>query len=282
MADMLPALTHYMKPVRPGDRKGKLLVFLGPTPPDRAHGNTMREVGLEGLLREFNVEPTNEQVLTFAFPYQGRIVADQSPEGVFVAPTTESVESRNPLAQLLKDQSDRWYNVRQIRPTAGGNTSLRAEVVLASFGFVWLETNMQLSPLSQQQLLQSDRSEREKRVKHDNVPVAVAVTETSADPHAFDQPGRGQTPRMMVIGCSSITADLFQRERAGGLEFDLVKGCIEWCRERYSAIGIQPKSHEYFMLPKTTSSWMLFYLPWLGMLLAISGFGLIVWIVRRR
>ncbi len=282
MADLVPALTRYMKPIDPKHRKGKLLVFLGPTPADRAHGNTMREVGLEGLLREFNVDATNEQVLTFAFPYQGRFVIDQSPEAVFVAPTDNAVEARHPLAQMLKDQNSRWFNVRQIRPAVGGNPAYRSEVVLGSYGMIWLESNMQTSPLTQQKVFATDLEERKKRVQREPVSVAVAVTETSKDPHAAEKPGGGQTPRIMIVGCSTITANIFQQPRAGGMEFDIVKGCIEWCRERYSAIGIQPKSHQYFMLPKSTSSWMLFYLPWLAMLLSIGGFGLVVWTVRRR
>ncbi len=285
MADMLPALNKYMHPVEAKKKKGKMLVFLGPTPADRARANVMTETGIEGFLREFSVDLTGEQILTFAFPYQGRMVVDQSPEAVFVSATTEAVDARHPLAQMLKDQSDRWYDVRQVRPGGGQNPAFRAEVVLGTYGLVWLESNMQLAgtALDQHRLLQVDGAMREKRLMRDALPVVVAVTEgPPPNPHSFDQPSAGQSPRVMVVGCSSLTSNMFQSQRSGGTQFDMVKSCIEWCRERYAAIGVEPKSHQYFMLPNNVSWWMLAYLPWLMMFLFILGFGIIVWTVRRR
>lgn len=285
MADMLPALRNYMNPTDPKKKKGKLLVFLGPTPADRSKANAMTETGLEPFLREFNVEVTGEQILAFAYPRADKFAISQNPMVVLVAGTKEAVEGQHPMAQMLKDQSVSCYQVRQIRPGGGQNPMFRPEVVLGTDGLVWSEADAQAAaaPADQLRALLVDARLREQRLVRDALPVVVAVTEgPPMNPHSFDQSTASKSPRLMVVGCSTIAGNDFQAERTGGIHFDMVKGCIEWCRERYAAIGVEPKSHQYFMLPNNASWWMLAYLPWLMMLLFIAGFGVIVWTVRRR
>jgi hypothetical protein len=284
MADVMPALRTYMNP-GPGKRKGKMLVFLGPSPPDPMAGNTMRQVGIEPFLKEFNVESTNEQVFTFAFPdNSGRMRPMPQPENILVAPTMDALASQHPIARVFGEGvAVRWQSARIVRPLEiGANSTYRAQSLLATYGLVWTETNMQLSPNKQQQSFITDADERAKRVRRDAMSVAVAVTESGGNPHAGGEPNPTPSPRLVVFGSSSIAGNVAQMPRANSLDFDLVKGSIEWCRERDAAIGVQPKSHQYFSLPAKASNWMLFYLPWLAMTLAIGGFGLIVWTVRRR
>ena len=284
MADVLPALRAYMNPP-PDKRKGKMLVFLGPNPPDPMAGNTMRLVGIEPFLKEFNVEATNEQVFTYAVPDStGHISRLPQPENLLVGPIDGPADSRHPVVRIFGNTpAVLWQNARIVRPLEiGAKPTCQAESILGTFGLVWTETNMQLLPQDQWNRIHNGREEFQKRVRKDAMPVAVAVTESAGNPHSAGDQAPTPSPRMIVFGSSSIVGNVAQSPRAGALGFDLVKASIDWCRERDAAIGVQPKSHQYFSLPAKTSNWMLFYLPWLAMTLAIGGFGLIVWTVRRR
>ena len=133
------------------------------------------------------------------------------------------------------------------------------------------------------QRIATDAEERQKRLKRDPVPVLIAVSESppTDDPHGTGKPNEGRTPRMVVVGCSTIASNHFTSPQAGGLEYDLIRGSIDWTRERYTQIGVEPKSYSYFAMPKTASLWNMFYLPLAAMGLAVFGLGLIVWNIRR-
>jgi hypothetical protein len=159
---------------------------------------------------------------------------------------------------------------------AGGYT---AQTVMGSAGgnLVWLEADMR-KPASQtqQQLARiNDRAELMKRVSEDPQPLMVAVTEAGA-------PGQPGQPRLLVIGSSWIATNAAQGGEAGVLEFDLMRGSIDWCRERYTTIGVQPKTYTSYMLPMNLSVARLIMLPTTLMLLTIFGMGMVVWNMRRR
>src|SRR5262249_38481112 len=101
----------------------------------------------------------------------------------------------------------------------------------------------------------------------------------SGDPHSFSQTNRGQTPRLVVIGCS----EMFTNEFAGDSDnIDFLRGSIDWCRERYSDIGIQPKTHQNYTLSRSLKMARWLWLASVVMLLAVAGLGLVVWNIRRR
>lgn len=280
------ALEKYMMPTDPKKPKGKLVVMLGPTAPDAKKNNTMLEVGIEDLLRKFNVNPGTEMVLTFALPTGKEVVIDQSPERVIVTPVKEAIDARQPIAQTFKDQPLQWFDVRKIEPAqnrpAGPNApNFQPQVVIGSFGYVWLEPDLKKPPSETQRQFRADREALRKRVTDEQQPVMIAVTEGSADPHASMRAGGGQTPRLLVIGTSTIAMNQFQGRGGGLVEFDLIRGSLDWCRERYTNIGVQPKTYTSFVMPKFSLTKIL-VLPAFLTLLSIAGFGLIVWNMRRR
>jgi hypothetical protein len=274
MANSLPGLKEYMDGP---NRKGKLIVLLGPTPPDASAGGTMRQIGLEAWIKEnWNVEITNEQIFTLA-QFNGQAwVLDQSPFRVLSTPTDQAVTARQPLAQNFQNQLLAWYFVREIRPQQGKPT-LQTETILATVGKVWTEKDLKANLQAVRMQLAQDPAAQKERIK-ENLSVVVAVSEASSDPHSFSRSNRGQSPRLVVMGCSEMVTNEF----AGETEVDFLRGSIDWCRERYSNIGIQPKTHQNFTLPPKVTISHLIGLPILVMLLSIGGLGLVVWSIRRR
>jgi hypothetical protein len=287
MKDVIPALGKYMNPTDAKARKGKLVVLLGPTGQDRQRAGQMVQTGLEEFLRGFGVNATNEQILMVQglggeLMTRGR---QPYPEGVAVAAAPSAKQSRNPLAMLAGDERHFWVDVRHIEPipAAGPGQKLRAESLLATSAYTWTETDMTKSGLETWQRLRIDREEQQKRLKREPLGVLVSVSEGSEaeDPHAPPKPDEKQTPRLVVFGCSSLAANEHMRPQSGGIEFDLIRGSVDWCRERYTQIGVEPKSYRQFMLPQQTSTWNLLYLPLAAMSLGVLGLGLIVWNIRR-
>jgi hypothetical protein len=240
----------------------------------------MRQTGLEvkdGLLQSFNVDATNEQILTFMIPTAQGWAVDKSPEFVWLLPNVEALESRQPLALNFQLAEFRWYQAREVKPMAS-KPNLRAEVVFSAAGQLWTETDMTAKPTDQFQRFLSDSAERRRRVHEGMLPAVVTVSEAAPmNPHAFSQSAQEQTPRLVVIGSSEMMTG-----NVGRTEMDFIRGSIDWCRKRESNIGIQPKSHNEYVLPKTVKESRLLWLPMLLILLSVAGLGLVVWNVRRR
>jgi hypothetical protein len=276
MVNSVPALKEYMDGPT---RKGKLVVLIGPTPAGEGPGNQMRQVGLEDWLRtNWNVDITNEQILTFALPTAQGWVLDRSFPRVLLTPTDEAIAAHHPLAQNFQNQLIPWYFVREVKPQPGKPT-LHADAVLGSVGRVWTETDMKVKQQETFIQLAQNPDLQKQRVKQDSLPVVVTVAESSTDPHSSARSDRGQTPRLVVIGCSDMVTNQFN---PSDTEVDFLRGAIDWCRERYSDIGIQPKTHQNYTLPRTVKLSRLLFLPALVMVLAIGGLGLVVWNIRRR
>ncbi|HEV3145174.1 MAG TPA: Gldg family protein [Gemmataceae bacterium] len=273
MRNALPALKEYMSSPT---RKGKLVVLLGRTPPSAAPGNTMRQIGLEDWLRtDWSADITNEMIYTYAFP-QG-LILEPTALLVLARSTNEAVATHHPLAQNFQKQILPWYLVRQVKPVPG-KPALQAEAVMSSFGPVWTETDRKVNPDITSIRLAQDSALARERVKQDRLPVVVTVKESSPDPHAFSQSNRGQTPRLVVIGCS----DMATNQLVSDSNFDFLRGSIDWCRERYGEIGIQPKTHQNYTVPTNVKAARILWLPALVIFLSIGGLGLVVWNIRRR
>jgi hypothetical protein len=285
IADIKVALEKYLAPTEPGKAKGRLVALLGLTPPDRQHGNTMTETGMEELLRQYNVDVTKEVIYMFGRPQGGQLLVDSSPQQVLVSPPKEAVDSRQPIAQTFKDVMMPWLDVRRINSLSTAPT-YRAEAVMATSAYVWTETDLSVSPVRTRQQMFTDASLRSTRLKRDEaIPVAVAVSDsgTPSDPRSFSKPNQGAKPFMVVIGCSSLAINEFQANRdIGDTYYDLIRGSIEWCRERYANVGVQPKSHRYYTIPAKVSEARLVWMPLVLMFSCTLGLGLIVWNIRRR
>ncbi|HLZ07143.1 MAG TPA: hypothetical protein VKT80_01025, partial [Chloroflexota bacterium] len=265
-------LESYLKSPR-----GRMLVFLGPTPPDRTKTNTMTQTGLEGLLQEFNIDATNEQVYTFGVPEGDTLVLDAGPDYVILIPYEAAVEARHPIAVTFKKRSMRWPDCRHLRTTTK-NPNIEAEPLMGSYGVVWTESDLEKRPLDQHRLMQRDRAELLRRCTDTSFPLVVAASERSPEP---GKPGQSRKPKLLVFGSSLFLTNQFQGRGAGNVEADLVRSSIDWCRERYSSIGVQPKTYNSF-IPGKVSVPKLIVIPTAVMLMAILGFGLVVWNARRR
>jgi hypothetical protein len=57
---------------------------------------------------------------------------------------------------------------------------------------------------------------------------------------------------------------------------------LAWLRERPNSIGLDPKDRDRYRLEPTTNIARLMFLPSGLMLLGIVGFGVGVWVIRRR
>jgi len=282
MSDIIPALGTWMNPTEPGAHKGRLVAMLGPTQgiEDRP-GNPMADTGMEEFLRNFGVTATKEQILMLAYGSGGNLYVEDDPVNV-VVDLFNPDEARNPLALVVKGHSaQRWRDVRRLEPLPAAG-SFQAEAVMGSKCLAWTETDMKISVHATMERLRRDKTEAEQRIKGEMMPVLLAVTESPAnpDPHSMRQPSEGRTPRLVVFGCSSIATDPYMRDSSGP-NFELIRGSIDWTREHYTNIGVEPKSYRFFRLPVLTSFWNLFYLPVAALLLTVAGLGLIVWNVRR-
>jgi hypothetical protein len=286
MNDIIPGLRRYMSPTDPAAKKGKMIAMLGATGPDRQRGNRMIETGMEGLLKDFSVEATNEQILTFIGP-GGEIMSRGNqpyPEAVLVGALRTATEAQNPLAQLVKTEDLYWVDVRRLNVLPGHpGAKFAAEPILATAGYCWVESDLSKSSLETWQTLRTDKNEQKQRLKREPLSVLVAVTEsTQAETPPNPEKKPSKSPRLAVFGCSTMATNQYVRKQAGGIEFDLIRGSIDWARERFSNIGVEPKSYHYFMLGKQTSYWNLFYLPLGAMGLSVFGLGMIIWNIRRR
>src|SRR5579864_1388408 len=206
MTNSLPALKEYMEN---SARKGKLIVLLGPTRVD-ATTHAMRHLGLEDWLRkEWNVDITDEMIFTFQRPVEG-IWTFGEPLLTTVVPTNEAITARHPLAQTFKGRDFGWYSTRQIKAGAAKPT-LQAQAVMGSYGRVFLENDPSNMRQDMEVMLKSAAT-RKQLLHEEALPVVVTVAETSMDPHSFSKPGQGQSPRLVVVGCSSLAQNQYASE----------------------------------------------------------------------
>ncbi len=303
-AETIEALKKYMRephkekdpldPEKERTRKGKLMVLAGAV---AGPGDQVAGLNLDALLREYDVEVTNERVL--------RIVrGDPHPESqIMVTPNTE-LRGRNPLATLFEGMGVFMSEVRVVRSRSADRPEGGAPVYqvvdllttappLDQRAFVIGETNMgPAGPLMAEYL--TKRPAELKGKARPVLPVAVAVSEPGEldrnDPHAFMTGGRGPgTPRVEVIGDSAFVsnAGLVGRggdEEAGGagINYDLFASALAWLREKPGSMGIKPKERNTYTIRPTANLFNMEVLPFGLMSLTIIGLGLGVWVARRR
>jgi hypothetical protein len=276
----IESLHKYLEPTEPEAKKGKLIVFLGPTPGVIEAGDTMRLTGLEELLRKYNVDVTGEKIHTFAGP-DNTLQLDETPERVTVTASPTAASDLHPLALSFKDQFPRWYQVREVKPLTT-NPRFQASTVMVAIGGLWKETNMTKRVFDSFQEIRANpqNAVRSGRLIFEPISVMVTVSETDgpAGAHGMGAPPSNPKPRIAVFGASTIATDDFLNERS----FDLVRSTVDWNRERFSNVGVQPKTHKNYILPEKLSLGKAFLLPVAGILLGIVGLGVIVWTIRRR
>ena len=214
---------------------------------------------------------TDDQVLTYSIPG-----ANINPELVIVGAMDAEGVSRHPLAGMVRSLGlpPVWFKARRLEPSSGGDRRYQVEEVLGSEGVTWTETDMKRNAATARELLRRGDPDLVRRRSGKQRAVALAVSEPAG-------PDKPPVPRLIVFGCSTCATNQHQTPPGNNANFDIIRGSIDWCRERSANVGIAPKSHRYFSPPQQASAWNLLYLPVAVMVFGVGALGLIVWNIRR-
>lgn len=276
----LAALREYMSPADPAKKKGKMVVlfdvYLTPE-------KTMQQTGLENLMAEFGVRVGNDIIY-----HDSRIDPNQLPPfqvAVMLNPD-ESVRNRNQLVASFEPLLIPLVRVRSVQPLPPGapdSNRFRVDpimVVHQRWG-IWAETNLSADSIA---ILNEyiKRAELAKKLSDTNIPVAVAVNETSpavpGNPHAF----MDEKPRMLVFGDATWVGNRLMSPRANPTYHDLFASSLAWLREKPASIGIEAKKRDTYSLSPDANVSRMVWLPAIFMFVGIIGLGAGVWVVRRR
>ncbi len=298
--DTIAALQKYMrephKDKDPTDgkevtRKGKLMVLLGAVAGTDGKMTTLK---LDELLREYDVDLTNDRVL--------QLVKDPQPERDVVVTPRPELRGSNPLVTLFEGAPLYMNGLRVVRsstaPPAGAGPRFQASDLLVTapppFGPRVVTTNDMGQPGKIiAELIANKRPELVANVRP-SVSVAVAVSDPGerdmSDPHAFMNPTSAPgTPRVEVIGDSDFVSNDALAGRGGEDEqinaatnYALFASALAWLREKPGSMGIEPKKRDSYSIGATTNFLNMLVFPFSLMFLGITGLGLGVWVVRRR
>jgi len=286
----LTALREYVNPADSSKTKGKLIVMLDIV--TEGQPPVLVRTGLEGLLAGFNVEVGNDRVLRLDERNSDRVLVVANPE----------LRETNPVATALEGVGFSLSRVRTIQPKLEGNPmqpgpAFKAEPLLVAIARpdpIWAETDFGLNAaaLAKDILSNPRKAENQEKiaqiVSNRVLPVAVAVSETppvdAMNPHARLGSKGSPKPRLVVVGNAAFASDqsLGGPQGASSPFFDLLTSCLAWLRERPNSIGLDPKDRDRYRLEPTTNIARLMFLPSGLMLLGIVGFGVGVWVIRRR
>jgi hypothetical protein len=261
------AIQRYMTAPRPGNKKGKLLVFAG------AHnvpaGNTLATTGLEPVLSGMGIDLVDRAV------YTRPIAENAPPDVVIVRAGKAAVEQRNPVA-LAASNGLITTGARPVRTSPDARGTAQPILGVSTAGFTWLEKGVIDPPMKAlNDLLAADQRRntaylQERQVTNQNPPsVAVITTDSEGKPVAA------------VFGFADGLSDeptIDDGGRAGAV----FKASVGWLRERPPAPDITPKEYAEYTPKKGVSENMLFWVPVCGTLLTIVAIGLGVWAVRRK
>ncbi|MBY0525871.1 MAG: GldG family protein [Gemmataceae bacterium] len=271
------AIDEYMN-----TKKGRLVLMLDVTLNRNETG--MKPSGLEDLLARANVQLPNE-----------RVMSGENPTGdplMMFATVSRDIENTNPIGKAFKRKILQLYDARTVRvqPNRAPNGRYQAETLLVALPDVlpWVETDL-AAPLSSiiREMQRNPEVARRKLApgQRDPIPLAVAVSESGSmpSPHAgMMMPSGEQTPRMIVIGDSTLACNAIMSERGGNIDYDFLASSIGWLTGRETSIGIEPKANDTFQLSPDAEFWPFVLLPSFIIGLGVIGTGTGVWLVRRR
>ncbi len=237
------------------ERKGKLVVLSGATPPELTQRKVL-PTGLEPLLVQFNVSLGDKYL--FGLSNDRRIPPNMPPVGF----TTAAVKAQNPIARLFRRISIQMPLPREVTPltTTPGMTATPLLATDTEEG-TWL----------------TDEYPAQIRVpatRSPSRPVGVVVSE-------------GATARAAVYGNGLMVCDALAGQFGGETPpaFDLVGATVDWLRDRPPVPrDIESKAYAVYALPgaKTIDTTRLKYLPVALGLIVIVSLGLGMWVIRRQ
>jgi hypothetical protein len=284
LAPKVPLLQDHVRAVGQylNERQGKVLVLFDVRPAPGGTGMAM--TGLEDLLRTYNVDVTNERILTMTEVVPG-IGAMYPPESELSLAVIDSAmrSSLNPLAGLVRQaRLIKVANCRVVRGTAF-RSNLKAEQLLATPANLpcWTDTTPGVDTHRADAAMHGDEKYFTEHAKA-SLPMAVLVSEAS-EPVSPMQPPVAGKPRLAVFGSTTFAVNPAMNPAAPSIYYDLMVGSIDWLREKPAGIGVQAKTNRAFVLNPATTDWKALYLLPLGvMLLGVIGLGGGVWVARRR
>jgi hypothetical protein len=261
------------------NRDGKLLIML----PAAKSDGTVQETGLEPLLAQ------NSVLLPPFFLITVPQVKNQIPELV-LAEVKPGAEQSNFLAAAFKGRTFATLLPRpvQVRPSPpGGMSPVHAEPILVSSS---TEAVIPLRDLNQlygslfSELSRNPRELERRIAEAKESPLAVAVSEGSGMPAMPGHPPTGaQTPRMVVIGSSTMVSNYFIDDAVFQVNFDFFASALDWLRDK-PTISIVGKQVQTYTLPPSVNQeyWSFVLLPALLVGLSVVGTGTGIWLTRRR
>ncbi|QVL29904.1 Gldg family protein [Telmatocola sphagniphila] len=269
-------LTEYMEPTDPKRKPGKLVAILPPTvsPINRKIAPT----GLEKLISDFGMDILPAKIVQYS--QNGAL------ETPIVEPSDDlqgSILARAfPRMEIIPNLS------RPIRAQQGLRPELKVQRVLATTPNVvtWLETDgVSNNEAVFRQLRQDKNLQKEKMAGQQELGV-IAVSSMAPlkpqDPQAPPTPPAEHTPRMVVLGWEAFNNRLIQMAGNSTFSFDMLGDLIDWLRERPTNIGIKPQERKYLKIPADVTLWKVLVQPFLLFLCIVTGFGVSIWIVRRK
>jgi hypothetical protein len=260
--DAVDAIRQFMTVPKADGKKGKLVVLAGtPFPP----AGPVPKTGLEDLMKEFNVSLADDYLY-------GERADNLPPEAMEVTVFPPTAQAGNPVAKAFHGTIMTTLAVR-------GASALKERQELQALPLLvtvpgritWQE---QTPPADPEQTFLDIRKNpaliQSKRATQGARSVAVVVSE-------------GPTGRAAVFGNSLFVTDAVAGASGTPKAFELFGGTIDWLRDRTTiAPGVASKTYTDYRVSPTLDAVRVLWLP-LGLaVLAISGIGAGVWVLRRK
>ncbi len=286
----IDALRNYLRGT--DGKKGHLLLLLDVEVEQEGGKKQMVPIpNLKALLREFQVDVTDDQIFTPVPPF---------PRKFGVLPIMASDKSNNPIpkaflrggvATLFLFDNMRSIRALQMSPNVPPG-ALRAEEILFTDPRrpVWAESDMSSNPQELATEMTKDEKKAMQKLNKGPLPVGVAVTEKGAADPLSQIPGHEsmaageEKPRLVVFGDASWASNEGINGRFSESSFSLFNTSVSWLRDR-ADLGTKPKGQErkeYRLNVGEETVTRLKFLPLAMMLLSVVGLGGAIWIVRRR
>ena len=253
-ADAIDAIERYV------DRGGHLFVGLGI--PAESNFEKLKETGLEGLLKKYGVDVTDQFVMHFATPQIRSYYI-----GVYDVPDKLDTV----LGKQFAGKQFVMWTPRIIKPGTPGK--YKAEPLLVGFPdmLIWAEDSLRFFRADPKRLIEERLEGKHPltMVSKRALPVGVTVTQQDG------------TPRMVVIGSGEFLGNAAFRGEEGRVAYDLMVSSLAWMQKR-GFVGPRPvESVNYTMGRNADLGAMTFGAGWtlIALLLAVGG---CIWIVRRR
>jgi hypothetical protein len=273
-ADGLAAIEKYME--RGGENPGKLMALFDVvlTEELKAKDRRLKESGLEGALKKFGIDSTDEMVLVQAVSEAGAPLGRPiDPFRLLISP---SRKAENVFAKQFFGTGIQVRTARVIRPSPGGR--FKVEPVFTTIPGLAVQfggaiADRDYGALDGQSIFGrfkdlALRGELRKKLTEE-LPIIVAVSDDVK-------------PRMVVFGDTEFVDNL--HVGTGG-NYSVFVSALEWMAEHEGLVGPQPVARDTVEMPDKYARdnfTHIHMIPMWLMFITIIGLGGGIWLVRRR